>query len=336
MPDTWNGTTGNWIDETSWSDGAVPTAGDVAEINAGTVTATDVNTKFVAISLDATANRDAATLNLDNTNLSPVSLLLLSGVNTYTTVNLDNANLGGIVLAQRGGNSLTVEAGTSTINTGLIESAATSTAGVGLGIDDDGGFTNAGVIDASGTGSGVGINFGRDPSSYQTVSNTGIIEAQAGAQASFNALQLIDQGTYGGVLNSGQIDAKGGSVYINANITQTACGSMRITQGGTITLGGETDGGVIKIQSGMLNFAPPDLVPTAQLKSSVDFTGPSGSISFAQAVASETFRLGTNDILVNNFLGGHIADVQLAGTGYSANEFSLSGNTLVYTADHSV
>ena len=180
----------------------------------------------------------------------------------------------------------------------------------------------------------VGLTFGQTQT--QVLTNTGTIEADPGG-----LIQLTSGGSGGSltgtIINNGQINAVGGTIDITAQVTQSASGVMTISNNGTLTLAGATDGGTIIIQSGMLNFAPTQFAPgpyaASALTSPVEFTGSNASLNFGEPV-SEVFRAATNDLLVTVPWGGGIAtaaDIHLQGA-YSAADFSVQGNQILYTA----
>ncbi len=82
---TWNGTNGNFTDAGNWSPSGVPTSGDTAVINAGTVAATGT-ISGVTIDLNVAAGASASTtLALNSAALDSASALVVNNAQGFTT-----------------------------------------------------------------------------------------------------------------------------------------------------------------------------------------------------------------------------------------------------------
>ena len=98
------------------------------------------------------------------------------------------------------------------------------------------------------------------------------------------------------------------------------------------------DGGIIKIQSGLLNLGPINLIPSLP-NASVEFTGQTGTVGFYNehnATLSEVFDAATHDLHVtasDQDVAVASEDIHLRGA-YNAADFSIQNDTIVYTAHH--
>src|SRR5215213_4172121 len=131
------GTAGNWSKGSNWTGGAAPQSGDIAINQSAVITATNVGMVGQLIWLNQQPNLTQGNLtlgvglNLIGSSIGPTSVLLTNGGNSTVETRLHNSALQGQVFAGSGRNSLTVDDGTSAVNTGWI-GAATGTGFVEL------------------------------------------------------------------------------------------------------------------------------------------------------------------------------------------------------------
>jgi hypothetical protein len=88
---------------------------------------------------------------------------------------------------------------------------------------------------------------------------------------------------------------------------------------------------------GRLTITPRSHPEGSFVRSTIVFDGASGKIDFQMQGLTELFRAAQNDIQVftpnTGFFGPpqvQIADLQLGGRAYSADEFSVQGTALVF------
>ena len=212
-------------------------------------------------------------------------------------------------------------------------------------LTESGSFSNNGqfsVSDASGdpspTATGA-INFG-DYGTSAVFTNTGQIETVGDTSITINAPRAFET-FYAKMVNTGIIEAKGGTVTIDSPLTQTGTGEISIDDGGTVFLGGVVSGGIVQIDNGVLAFGGGSRVtygPTAAraFASNLSFTGQAGSLdfSFSQTNVSETFKpisAGAGEVLVYDGLNRPLADIKLSGD-YAANDFTAVGAEVNFNA----
>ena len=221
-----------------------------------------------------------------------------------------------------------IKADQYTVNFGTIASVGAEPSQSSLGIIDNGTFSNEGVMEGNGVGGLLYI--GGVPGNH--FSNIGLIEAAANAYVGINE----------NVNNQGTMQANGGSVGLYANVFQTADASISLTNDGTVTLEGACSGGIINIQSGMLDFSPVQFITghtaTSDFHTDVDFTGSTGRLGFGIDDISETFNAEANKLEVTiPFIDAPtfpLVSIQLQGS-YTAADFSVVGQSVVYAAHHS-
>ena len=71
---------------------------------------------------------------------------------------------------------------------------------------------------------------------FQTIDNTGLMEAGPGGNLTMNSPILFPGYTSGRITNSGIIAANGGTVTLDTTVQQTAAGKIEITNNGTVNL----------------------------------------------------------------------------------------------------
>ena len=240
--------------------------------------------------------------------------------------------MNGIVFAQSGNSQISIDAGTSAVNYGLVAVASTTSAGVTM-LADQGAFANVGKIEVGANGS-FALQLGHE------AGNFGTIQVDPGGRVQLNAY-ADTPATTGTFDNHGQIAINAGGVSVTGNLTQDT-GSIDITNNGSLTLTGTTTGGIIAIESGMLDFAGPQIpAPIPYLgaynfKSTVEFTGPGAILSFGTTSGlGERYDATTDRLFITApFEGAQQTTgltIQLAGM-YDPSQFSVSGSTIVYTA----
>jgi serralysin len=122
---SWNGAAGNYTDPTQWSAGAVPSSGDTAIINSGTVNASNVT--FTNLALDLNANGSAAgALTLNGDTIDPASALTVNdqnafGVMPFPVLNFQGTTTNnGVVTFLGTVTSLQFASGAALVNNGLL------------------------------------------------------------------------------------------------------------------------------------------------------------------------------------------------------------------------
>jgi hypothetical protein len=258
---------------------------------------------------------------------SPGEALFLGGNNNLYLI---GATLDGSIVSYQGSVNFVVEPG-------VISNA-------GVTVDENLTSTNAGVIES--VNSTISITDGGDEfansgamifgaNSQATivtgVVNTGLIEAAPGGSLFVGGRP----GSPGSIINTGLVDAYGGSITANDTYIQQSKGGTTIIQdNGSLTLDIDEIGGTIQIQSGMLTIpAGPSFAPGAQTPASIAFTGRSGDVVFNGAPGPLAIDFMPTDIVVFQNVGGqwkYMNDIALAGS-YSASEFSVHKNELVFT-----
>lgn len=140
----------------------------------------------------------------------------------------------------------------------------------------------------------------------------------------------------GPLTNNGHFAIDGGKIEFTSPLTQTK-GDVTISNGGTMLLDGAMSGGMIQIQSGMLDFAATPIAPISIAAShcytTVNFTGQSGGFDFGQVIADAVYRSGTNDLLITVPAYGGVlqdADIHLAGS-YTQSDFTVKGSTVLFS-----
>jgi hypothetical protein len=145
-------------------------------------------------------------------------------------------------------------------------------------------------------------------------------------------------------LNTDQTTHITGIMQIDANLNINSRGGVLEVDGGRLILAGITTGDTVAITSGTLEFAQtPGFLQSPEtasgsFHSKLAFAGNSGAVQFDASVSSIILEHATptsptiTDIAVFNQQGHPLADLQLApsATPYSASEFSVHGNTLLF------
>lgn len=176
----------------------------------------------------------------------------------------------------------------------------------------------------------VGANW--TSQSFMTVNTGQVLNLNSdGTEGTRSYSTFVNEGL---VYDSGQLN-------VDANLKQTGNNSQIDLLGGNLVLDGSASGGIIGITSGTLEFSHGPSFHTQtpysaeHFKSTLNFDGTTGTVQFDDVLAplSIEFRAAQNDILV---FGGaqKVADLhlgQIAG-GYSASEFSVSGQQLLFHA----
>jgi hypothetical protein len=133
-----------------------------------------------------------------------------------------------------------------------------------------------------------------------------------------------------------------GVMQIDANLNLSGRGGGILeVDGGRLILGGPPDGGTIVITSGTLEFAQtpgflqsPETASDGIQNTKLAFTGKTGAIQFDGTAQIGPLIIGImpNMSEIAVFNQGHpLANIQLApGQAYSASEFSVHGNTLLF------
>jgi hypothetical protein len=321
----WNGSNGSWSTPGNWYPDGVPQPGDVVAITAGTVDANGVNTSKDVINVDAVRGDITTGLSIDNTSLGSGSTTYLNGTGNVAFLTLVNAVTDGIVIASNGPGEAVIPAGTQVVNRGWWGIASTLQSS--LVVVARGQFINAGGIE-----SGAHASFSLFMSQDQT--NYGSFQVDPGGIMVFNSGSNTPS-TFNTFTNAGNFVVNGGVMDFNANVEQTRTGVTTVTNYGVLSLAGKFDGGTIKINSGMLNFAPTQFTPgptaASELTAPIQFTGKSGEIDLGEAVTA-AYRPDHNDILVMApWKGGKVqaADFHLLGS-YTASDFTFGTNGQIY------
>jgi hypothetical protein len=248
-----------------------------------------------------------------------------------------------------GDTAVVLGAGSSATNLGTIVNVNLEMAEgtiVALGTPQSA-FDNKGTMLAS-NGKALGIGWGGygvgmtplsagpyGTPSGQTIYNEGLIAGSVGATLDFSSGGDV-YGTYshfGMLSNSGTIDANGAHVVINADITQTATGVIEIDNGGSMDVGAYIVGGLLKLNSGYVDFGlrggHGDLgrsIAAAKFGSNVEFDGPA-SLAFPEPLTRLDLDPAADTLTVRGVLGTTndftLATLHLTGT-YTADEFTIS------------
>jgi hypothetical protein len=316
----WNGTNGSWSTASNWSPAGVPGPGDVADITAGVVDANGVDLSRRKIVINAIRGDITTGLTVDNTSLGVGAggITYLNGIGNVAFLTLNNAVTDGVIVARQGPAEVYVNANQTAVNRGWWTIG--STTGSSITTYAYGQFINAGGIEASAHGSYT-LSFEGDQVNY------GNYQVDPGGGMTFYSGNHTPA-TYNWMGNFGALTVNGGTMWMGANVWQAGAGNITVTGNGVLTLTGETDGGTIQINSGMLTFAPTQFTPgpigASKLNSNISFTGQSGEINLGEAIRSATYNAATNDIRVMVPWKGYqvqAADFHLAGS-YAANQFT--------------
>jgi hypothetical protein len=318
---------GDWSTAANWTPADVPQNGDTMVDQGGDIIATNVG----LVSGEVLLNYEQAVpvgLTLDGSSLGPSTYTVLDSPQGVTQMVLENSNLQGIIFADNGATDMTVAQNKAAVNWGWV-GIANQSGHASIVQQTYGNFGNAGDVIAGQNGQ-YNLFFDAFPSAYTW--NTGLIQAGQGG-----SVLLQSEASSAQFLNLGVLDADGGSVDAQTNILQSQSGVISVTNGGTLTLSGATDGGTIKIDSGMLDFGGtgpdgPNPYGAWNFNSTVDFTGPSATLDFGENI-SATYQAGSNDLQVSlPYAGGTVEhQIQLAGA-YTANEFTVSGSQILFNA----
>lgn len=156
-------------------------------------------------------------------------------------------------------------------------------------------------------------------------------------RAPTSASALVNHGT---VWDSGTLDVRTNLSQVGSNGNS----QIDVIQNGKLVLGGATDGGIIAVESGMLEL---DRSPTfhqpavgsyaaRNFHSGLAFSGSDAVVKFdGVGQISVTYRPDFRDLLISatyHHQQVQVADMHLIGNSnpYSAGEFTAKGNELVY------
>lgn len=329
--------TGDWSTASNWIPSQVPASGDLAIDQGGYIVATNVGIVDTTVWLYANEYVPAG-LTLDGSSLGPGSLLLTNADNSLTGIALKNSALEGSIFAGSGATSMGVDPNSSAVNYGWI-GIADNTGDASISLEDHGSFGNSGGIEAGVNGT-FSLAFGGDPDTTQYVWNTGYMTADPGGRVALYSNGETASGTAytGTLLNTGSVNANGGSVEIDANVVQAPNASIDVTNGGSLTLSGAVDDGTIQITSGMLSFrgnwTGPGPFASAHFDSTLAFTGSSATLDFGETVSAIDFLPSLNRLEVAfPWEGNYAYDAYLNLSGsYTASDFTVSGHQVIYTA----
>jgi hypothetical protein len=162
---TWNGAVDSFNNPADWSGDVVPMAGDIAVINAGTVTATGALPALLTITMDGT---NGPTLALSNASLGAGTSLQANDQAKFVslTVSGNSANAGAITFSGQAGGEAEIlladgagETATSFVNTGEISVVGQDAVFVNEGTNPANDIVNNGVISfqSGGTTGRIGI-----------------------------------------------------------------------------------------------------------------------------------------------------------------------------------
>ncbi len=328
----WTGAaTGDYSSAGNWSDGQAPAMGDILVIENATATANTVAIVADEIWLNSVDHAQVG-ISLINTTLGAGSELISTAVTGPVTVELHNTPMEGTVFAAYGSTIMTVDSGSTALNYGWIAVASGAGGYASDTLIASGSFANVGVIEAGVNGT-FSMAFGE--LGAQSIINVGILQADAGG-----TMLLNGQSAGSTIINGNRINAAGGTVAINSDLQQTDGAYTAVTNDGSLVLTGSTKGGTIDIQSGMLSFAPaPQFAPgptaAAELQSSIEFSGLSGSINFGVTSISDFFNPQTSVLTIDvPWKGGEaqIAHLHLTGPTYFPRDFTTQGGVLIYHA----
>lgn len=136
---TWNGTSGNFTDAASWSPSGVPTSGDIAIINAGTVATTGTISGVTFQLNQANGATASSTLALNNTTIDATSALVVNNGQTFSTATPAVVSVTGTsTLAGTGSfygtqTQFSIAAGATLVNSGAMNFYSSSPTTVGGG-----------------------------------------------------------------------------------------------------------------------------------------------------------------------------------------------------------
>ena len=338
----------DWSYGPSWYPGTPPYPGDLdidqGNFNSGTIFVNNLGITNQTVWLYPTATATDL-LDLNGSSIGTGSLLLTNGVagGNPVRVTLHNSGLYGEVFAGSGTTDMTVDAGFSAINYGWI-GIANTTSPDSLTISGPGAFANNQLIEV-GTNGSFTLSFGASPTGIQYWENSGILQADPGGLITVQALQQRT-GTYGTLINTGQINANAGTIVVDSTLLQSPNGVVNVANDSTLVMNGDADGGTILINNSMLDLgqSPPYDSPgpfaAAGLDSTIGLTGDEAQISFKGYSITEAFNATTDVLTVMNAAvpGIPIAQLHLeAPTPLSAANFSISNadgtnDMIVFTA----
>ena len=288
---TWNGSNDSFSNAADWSPAMVPTSGDIAVINSGTVSLT-TSLAGVAIQLTQAAGSTSSTgLSITNATLDASSPLTVTNSNTYTavaptisiagavTLNATDAFYGSKIVFSISAGSTLVNAGTMnfyssslvTNGTGTLQNSGT------IAIVNPGNTTQVPVVATPITGTGTIAlgKFGQLELSSSVAAGQTIV-MNDGASGS-ETLQLDQVGSFGATINgfsSSDLISVTNTPYTNASYMSTGANS-----------------GVLSLFSG------------ATLEGTISFTG--------------QYTLGSFVFTPNNF-GGGLSNLQITTTAVNA------------------
>lgn len=199
------------------------------------------------------------------------------------------------------------------------------------------GFTNHDIIETA-FGATLNIQMTSDVV-HPSIINEGLMIATPGS-----TLNLVGPGSFGVpmgfVHNSGALLAWCGKLSIMAELQQEGSGVVQAFNGGEIDLYGRTIGGSVQLMNATLAFkqqgrtaGPGGPFSAGQFGATLTLSGSRDLIDFGRSDISVSFDAARNDLLVSVPWTAHpqtqIADLHLSGH-YSAGDFSVSGNDVVY------
>jgi hypothetical protein len=217
-------------------------------------------------------------------------------------------------IATSGTDTIDVPGGTTLRNVGVLGAVGVFNPGT-LQVDVAGKFENDGLVVAAGEGTVVLAGIGG--------TNNGTEEATAGGR-----LQIEEV-----TVNKGRIGANGAVTTIENTMTQQNGGEIDITNNGTLIDTGNVSGGTININSGTLRLEGP--APLHGLAATVAFTGRTGTIVFGGIGLTEHYSNILHSLVVDvTYAPGETgqAEIALPATGFSAANFDVVGQKVVYTA----
>lgn len=168
----------------------------------------------------------------------------------------------------------------------------------------------------------------------------GVLTLTAGGSLVNSTLSLGQPGQ--GLTNNGTLLVNNSTLTIDGALTQSGTNSqIDVIKNGHVTLAGSENGGLIAINSGMLEFArSPSFMQSCEKASgnwsdcSLAFTGSSGAMQFDGETGKlmVSYNAGLNDLIVKTGVNGTLGIFHFAASAkpYSAAEFSVRGNEVLF------
>jgi hypothetical protein len=333
----WTAGSGLWADAANWQGGA-PVYRDLAVIpSSSAVDCRGVYLSGVTLLLEQTTDKPVLF------SLNTATLGVSSSITTLgdVTLTIQDATLLGTTYFSSGNVSVSINPSSFATNAGnMIVYSGSGPASVTVNADR-GAFSTTGAMHVETNGT-LDITYGGTfPTTPQSISNTGTVEASDGGKITFDATHAFTR-SFGILNNSGVIDANGGTVTINSDLNQSDTGIVQVENNGTLNLDGVVTAGMIRITSGMLEFglfgrSNPGPIASESFASRLVLDGIGASLGFGSVPIAEAFNESAQELVVTAPFGGLptvIGDFRLGGpSAFLASEFKVGtdGSSVLFT-----